>query len=212
METQGIGVSHRENKSKAMYKSPGHCLKKIYLTEGIPGVYRGFLTTVLREGPSFGVYFLSYEFLCQRAKHLLKQPLDTDLTTGPILLCGGVAGMATWLSTYPVDVIKTRMQEDRVGKYKGNMDCLRKCFMQGGVRSLYKGLGVTLVRAFPVNAATFGAYEYSKRVMKEAREAKESGDGYFTIHAKSLEEPESQESSQTEMNIARSEYISLWHC
>ena len=43
------------------------CLVKIYRHEnGLRGVFRGLNLTILREGPSFAVYFSSYEYLCKK--------------------------------------------------------------------------------------------------------------------------------------------------
>eukprot|EP00882_Tetradesmus_deserticola_P029778 GHRQ01033382.1.p1 GENE.GHRQ01033382.1~~GHRQ01033382.1.p1 ORF type:complete len:308 (+),score=166.36 GHRQ01033382.1:40-924(+) len=40
----------------------------------------------------------------------------------------------------PIDVIKTRLQLDKAGKYKGIVDCGRQVVAEEGVRSLWKGL------------------------------------------------------------------------
>jgi len=55
----------------------------------------------------YGFYFSSYE-LCKRLatmKEDTSQPIGTK-----ILLCGGIAGIVTWASVFPLDVIKTRLQ------------------------------------------------------------------------------------------------------
>ena len=74
------------------------------------------------------------------------------------LFAGGLAGILTWLVNYPIDVIKSRIQADGtqgVNRYHGFIDCGKQIFKSEGIRGFKKGLGVTLVRAFPVNAVTF---------------------------------------------------------
>ena len=74
------------------------------------------------------------------------------------LFAGGVSGILTWLVNYPIDVIKSRIQADGTqGRhaYSGFLDCGRQIYRSEGVRGFKRGLGVTLVRAFPVNAVTF---------------------------------------------------------
>ena len=137
------------------YKSPIDCLVQINKTEGIRGVFRGFGTTVAREGPSFAVYFASYELF----KTLLSQG-RSDPGTLVLLTAGGLTGMVTWFSTYPIDVIKSRIQADNTNKYSGFLDCGKKSYAEAGLRAFTRGLGPTLLRAFPVNAATFVAYEF----------------------------------------------------
>lgn len=62
--------------------------------------------------------------------------------------------MLTWLSTYPADVIKSRFQADVQNEYKTLTDCIVKTYKVGGYSIFFEGVGVTLLRAFPTNAAT----------------------------------------------------------
>jgi hypothetical protein len=39
----------------------------------------------------------------------------SDLSWSRLLVAGGLGGMAGWVSTYPWDVIKTKMQSDATG-------------------------------------------------------------------------------------------------
>ena len=75
---------------------------------GLRGIYRGLPVTVIRETPSYGAYFAAYDALCTWLT-----PAGThksDLSWPRLLLAGGIGGMIGWLSTYPFDVIKTKMQ------------------------------------------------------------------------------------------------------
>lgn len=48
-------------------------------------------------------------------------------------------------------------------RYKGPMDVVKHVMRnEGGVVGLYKGMGATLLREVPGNAAMFGAYEWLK--------------------------------------------------
>ncbi|XP_036267544.1 mitochondrial basic amino acids transporter isoform X2 [Pipistrellus kuhlii] len=136
------------------YRGSLDCLAQIYRREGLRGVNRGMVSTLLRETPSFGVYFLSYD-LGTRA--LGCEPGDA-LLVPKLLLAGGTSGILSWLSTYPVDVVKSRLQADGVrgaARYRGIVDCARQSYRAEGWRVFTRGLTSTLLRAFPVNAATF---------------------------------------------------------
>ncbi|XP_058147681.1 mitochondrial basic amino acids transporter isoform X2 [Dasypus novemcinctus] len=136
------------------YRGPLDCLAQIYRREGLRGVNRGMASTLLREAPSFGVYFLAYDVL---TRALGCEPGDR-LLVPKLLLAGGTAGMASWLSTYPVDVVKSRLQADGLRgapRYRGMLDCARQSYRAEGWRVFTRGLASTLLRAFPVNAATF---------------------------------------------------------
>lgn len=92
---------------------------------------------------------------------------DAHQVAMKVLLCGGIAGIATWASVFPLDVIKTRLQAQTAGTYpegrpllspQGNRQALstfqiaRKTYRAEGIKVFYRGLGVCSVRAFIVNA------------------------------------------------------------
>lgn len=66
-----------------------------------------------------------------------------------------------------MDLCKTLIQTDSETnpKYRGFFDCVRKVVKSEGVRGLYKGIGPCLARAFPANAVTLLAYEYTKGLL-----------------------------------------------
>lgn len=45
---------------KPKYRGPVHCLLSILKEDGLRGLYRGALPLMLRDGPSYGLYFLTY--------------------------------------------------------------------------------------------------------------------------------------------------------
>ncbi|KAB5539947.1 hypothetical protein PHYPO_G00095190 [Pangasianodon hypophthalmus] len=152
MQMQGTG--EKKKSTRKVYKNSLDCLARIYQREGVRGVNRGMVTTLIRETPAFGVYFLVYDVL---TRSLGCEPDDSYMIP-KLMFAGGMSGIASWLSTYPADVIKSRLQADGVGgkfQYSGIMDCTRKSLEQEGWRVFTRGLTSTLLRAFPVNAATF---------------------------------------------------------
>lgn len=152
LQMQGTG--EKTSSTRKVYKNSLDCLIRIYQQEGIRGVNRGMVITVIRETPAFGVYFLVYDVL---TRSLGCEP-EHSYIIPKLLFSGGMAGIASWISTYPADVIKSRLQADGVGgkfQYSGIMDCTWKSLEQEGWRVFTRGLTSTLLRAFPVNAATF---------------------------------------------------------
>ncbi|VDO88416.1 unnamed protein product [Haemonchus placei] len=121
--------------------------------------FRGFLATLLRDCPAFGIYFASYEYM---ARQMSKDGQMESLTGPQLLLAGGGAGMLSWLFNYPTDVIKTRFQ---AANYSSYMHCIRSTYREGGLRVFFTGLGSTLLRAFPSNAATFFTVEWTYRLL-----------------------------------------------
>ena len=73
------------------------------------------------------------------------------------------AGCFSWFIVYPLDVVKSKVQQDAGGmKFSGCYDCLIKTFKEGGVFALYRGISFTLIRAAPVAATILPLYEKIK--------------------------------------------------
>lgn len=88
-----------------------------------------------------------------------------------VLLSGGIAGIVTWGSVFPLDMVKTRMQAqtmhdhhvgqttaerrtllDRPRQTLNSFQIAREVYRTEGVYSFYRGLGICSIRAFIVNA------------------------------------------------------------
>ncbi|ORZ06931.1 mitochondrial carrier domain-containing protein [Absidia repens] len=70
---------------------------------------------------------------------------------------GSIAGAVGATAVYPIDLVKTRMQNQRskvVGEllYKNSLDCFRKVVKNEGFLGLYRGLGPQLVGVAPEKA------------------------------------------------------------
>ena len=71
---------------------------------------------------------------------------------------GAIAGGIGATAVYPIDLVKTRMQNQRIAigqttrLYDNSLDCFRKVFRNEGFFGLYKGLGPQLVGVAPEKA------------------------------------------------------------
>lgn len=79
-----------------------------------------------------------------------------------VLVAGGFAGITSWVTATPLDVIKSRMQMAGLAQreYRGLLDCMVSSARQEGLGVFFRGLTINSARAFPVNAVTFLSYEY----------------------------------------------------
>jgi len=149
------------------YKSTFHAARTIYGGRGIRGLYKGFVPTVMRNIPAFGGYFFTFEAV----KRWLTKPGDKEPSLTACFLAGGAGGFGFWGFVYPIELIKTRIQNDSLNpaeqKYKGVWDCFRKTLKSEGVKGFFRGYVPANVRAVPVNAFVFLAVTASKRAMNE---------------------------------------------
>lgn len=152
--------------------------RQVLRTEGVRGLYFGGGVTALRDSIGYGFYFWSYE-LSRRV--MTGQRWGGE--TAEVLLCGGLAGIVTWASIFPLDVIKTRVQTQvlNVGGERGPLlggdklrlgawDVAKEAYREGGTRVFFRGLGVCSVRAFIVNAVQWAVYEWIMRELGQGRE------------------------------------------
>ncbi|KAM7221549.1 Mitochondrial carrier domain containing protein [Rhypophila decipiens] len=84
--------------------------KQILRSQGIKGLYFGGLVTALRDSIGYGFYFWSYELTSRWMASTITPGSEGAADTARVLLCGGLAGIVTWASIFPLDVIKTRVQ------------------------------------------------------------------------------------------------------
>jgi solute carrier family 25 carnitine/acylcarnitine transporter 20/29 len=71
----------------------------------------------------------------------------------------------------PSERIKVLMQIQGQGgeqKYKGPLDAVAQLYKEGGLRSIFRGTGATLLRDSPGSAAYFVAYELIKKNLTPA--------------------------------------------
>jgi len=148
---------------------PG-CAKAIFAENGMMGLFQGLTSNILRTVPASAAYFGSYEGMRQ---YFLKTGQNRDeLGSGYVLLSGGVGGLMYWLTTYPLDSVKSAMQADHIPrhhrKYTSTWHCAQTLYREGGAGRFFHGLSPCLLRSFPANAACFYAYETARSMMDKA--------------------------------------------
>lgn len=152
------------------FPGPMPLAKHILATEGVQSLFRGYLATNLRDSVASVAYFATYEWL----KRKLTPEGEQRPGVAGTLFAGGMAGIMNWLPAIPIDTLKSRLQTAPEGKYRhGIRSVAREIFAQEGLsqgmRTLYRGTGAVVIRAFPANAATFVGYETAKTVLASLR-------------------------------------------
>ena len=169
---------------------------RVLRDEGLPGLYRGGAVTAARDAIGYGFYFQAYEL----ARRVLASPEDDAVVAKyKVLLYGGIAGVVTWVSIFPLDVVKTRVQTqewlvaeperrplltersesgDLVRKEmrrKGAIEIAKQAYREEGVAVFFRGLGICTVRGFIVSAVQFFVYEWIMELFDQGRTGKSAG-------------------------------------
>ncbi|CAK0875553.1 unnamed protein product [Prorocentrum cordatum] len=129
--------------------------------EGLPGLYRGLGPSLLLTVPSISASFGTYDALKTRLA-ALGIPHTSPLA---MLLAGGCSGVAGSALTFPIDVVRRRMQV--VGTTSGaparTLVQEAAAIMQAeGPRGFWRGFGPEMVKTFPMVAITFLGFEFFK--------------------------------------------------
>jgi solute carrier family 25 carnitine/acylcarnitine transporter 20/29 len=172
-----LQVQHGRGISDRTYRGPLDAAGTILKKFGFRGLYRGFVSTICREIPAIGSYFSSYDIVRDYIDRRIIQMNvkggsnsasdhgTSKLSASSILassLAGGVSGALSWVIVYPVDVVKSRIQTTPLDAPSSSFRLLtvtQNIIVQLGWRALFRGLGVTVIRAFPVNGVIFPIYE-----------------------------------------------------
>jgi len=150
----------------ARFRSPFDCVRHLYAVGGCRMLFHGANITVMREAPAFSIYMLTFTGVRRR----LTPPGRTEPPLSADLVAGGVAGLASWSSTMPIDVVKSRLQSDGpvhlaspgtgqlASRYTGVVDCVVRSWRAEGISVFFRGMTVTSMRAFPTNAVILVVY------------------------------------------------------
>jgi len=128
----------------------GNCLTKIFKSDGLVGLYRGFGVSV----QGIIIYRAAYFGFFDTAKGMLPDPKNT-----PFLVSWAIAQTVTTIAgivSYPFDTVRRRMmmQSGRADKmYNNTIDCWvkiaktegRKAFFKGAFSNVLRGTGGALV-------------------------------------------------------------------
>ncbi|KAH7838713.1 hypothetical protein Vadar_030235 [Vaccinium darrowii] len=171
MQVQGIDTLVPKS---SRYDGPLDCALKTVRTEGVTGIFRGGFTTLLRESIGNAVFFTTYEHVRYYMHLKMKDssPIQSNLIdVGVGIMSGGLSGIAFWSAVLPLDVAKTIIQTSTdTGSTRNPFQILKSIYGRSGLKGCYTGLGPTIVRAFPANAAAIVAWELAVKFMGIRRE------------------------------------------
>ncbi|KAF9402476.1 Mitochondrial carrier protein ymc2 [Podila epigama] len=162
-------ASSNAAKNALFFTGPVDAVQKIYAQHGLRGLFKGQAVTMVREFQGYGAYFAAYEYLVQRAMRLENKE-RSELSTIKVVAYGACAGYAMWMTVYPIDVIKSKLQTDgftsSTRQYSSALDCARKTLAKEGAAGFFKGVAPCILRAAPANAVTFLGFEMAMRLLR----------------------------------------------
>ncbi|CAI5743217.1 unnamed protein product [Peronospora destructor] len=169
------------------YTGIRHAVQRISVEEGMLGLYRGMGATLMVTVPNLAINFTLYESLKEYARSLRRSQIlsgqthvkreqaterhnDMQLNVTDTLLCGGTAGIVSSLVTFPIDVVRRRLQisaihAENAGIRPTAAGIATDLFRTQGVSGFYRGLTPELMKVVPMVGITFGTFERLKKVL-----------------------------------------------
>ncbi|XP_046432895.1 mitochondrial coenzyme A transporter SLC25A42 [Neodiprion fabricii] len=144
---------------KTEYRTLRQIFSRLYRREGVTAFYRGFTPTMLGVIPYAGFSFFTYETLKQLlAVYIVESP---GLSTMSALICGAVAGMVGQTSSYPLDIVRRRMQTSAIkgGAYQSITTTIVKIYTEEGAFAFFKGLSMNWVKGPVAVGISFATYD-----------------------------------------------------
>lgn len=163
---------------QAVAQTTASTVQAIGARAGISNFYRGFSATILGMLPYAGMSFLTHDTAHDLFRHpaiakysTLPKPLNhpagkpAPLRSWAELCSGGIAGLVSQTASYPLEVIRRRMQ---VGGTVGDgrrlkiAETARTILRERGLMGFWVGLSIGYVKVVPMVAVSFYTYERVK--------------------------------------------------
>lgn len=152
------------------YRTLREVFVKIWQCEGPRTLYRGYWATILGVIPYAGMSFFTYDTLKREYFTLTG---DTTPNTVISLVFGATAGIVGQSSSYPLDIVRRRMQTTGVtancaDRYLTIGTTLSKIYREEGIiGGFYKGLSMNWIKGPIAVGISFATYDHIKYFLRE---------------------------------------------
>jgi len=161
----GIIAGHPLDTIKVQLQTSGQSgssiLRRSLGSDGIRGLYRGLLSPILSNAPINAVIF----GVQGQAVRVLKGSGDSPLTSSQHFLAGSAAGLVQVVFAAPSEHVKIQLQTGAMGSEHSSLKAARTILKRYGMRTLFKGWEICLLRDVPSFGAYFCCYEATKRFL-----------------------------------------------
>ncbi|RDX95234.1 Peroxisomal nicotinamide adenine dinucleotide carrier [Mucuna pruriens] len=131
-----------------------HAANEVFNEAGAVGFWKGVIPALIMVcNPS--IQFMIYESSLKhlRAKRAAKKQGNTSISALEVFLVGAIAKLGATVSTYPLLVVKSRLQaKQEIGgssslRYSGTFDAVLKMIRYEGLPGFYKGMSTKIVQS-----------------------------------------------------------------
>ncbi|XP_031486170.1 peroxisomal nicotinamide adenine dinucleotide carrier [Nymphaea colorata] len=150
-----------------------HAVQEVYDEAGVLGFWKGVVPTLIMvSNPT--LQFMLYETMLKQLKRrrALNKKGRNGATALEIFLLGAIAKLGATVVTYPLLVVKSRLQVKQVSgadkrhHYKGTLDAIGKMIQHEGFGGFYKGMNTKIVQSVLAAAILFMVKEELVKVAR----------------------------------------------
>jgi len=155
------------------YKGMTDCLWKIRKYEGTRALFKGICPALLGIVPYSAIDLCLFNL----SKDMYTSQHNLEPSALVLLACGSFSGLVAQTFTYPLNVIRTRLQaqgmpgtlsKQALPEYSGMIDCAITTIKHESMRGLFKGIVPNYLKAIPAGAIGFVAFEKTKSFIKQS--------------------------------------------
>ncbi|KAG7490936.1 calcium-binding mitochondrial carrier SCaMC-2-A-like [Solea senegalensis] len=152
-------------RKSGQYTGISDCAKQIVRREGLRAFYKGYVPNMLGIIPYAGIDLAVYETLKNR---YLEQYAANSADPGifVLLACGTVSSTCGQLASYPLALVRTRMQAQASSERKQPVTMtglFRQILETEGPKGLYRGLAPNFLKVVPAVSISYVVYENIKK-------------------------------------------------
>lgn len=177
-------------RSRVAFQVKGHSVEAgmvdtmramLHVEGGLRAFYRGIVPSILGMAPYSGLSFFTYESIKNLCLDYFPDTLGKPCpqNTGGVVLtlpaklaCGGLAGAVAQTVSYPLDVVRRKLQLYNMlpesKKYESGrwVEAMKVVYQDHGLfRGLYRGMSVNYIRIMPMVSVSFTTYESLKQAL-----------------------------------------------
>ena len=170
---------------------PVSIIQQTIQKNGITGLWKGMVSTVLRDSVGCGLFFVAMTY----AQEQLVKPRDATVvahhhhqqqqqqqrqqqqnpspspSTSVVILSGAFAGVAFWIWALPIDTMKTWIQNGAATNLKDAFRISQRHGFMNSIPSLFRGYEVAYLRGAPSAAITVLTYSLVFQNLEETTAA-----------------------------------------
>ncbi|OCF32700.1 solute carrier family 25, member 38 [Kwoniella heveanensis BCC8398] len=164
-------------------------VKQVLREDGVPGLWRGTVPTLVRNVPGVAIYFYSLSAIRHKLSSIpyfaVTVPIPasapsspssslaagsssrsksalTKLSSGGNLMAGAIARTSVGFVLSPITVVKARFESNRYANYHSIPGALLSIYRTNGIRGFFQGFTATAVRDAPYAGMYLVFYEKGK--------------------------------------------------